>query len=375
MGRRPLRALIVEDVEDDALLTIHELRSGGFDVTHERVDTPEAMTAALERQAWDVVLADYCMPHFSAPAAFCLMRAIGLDLPFIIVSGVVGDDCAVEAMRAGVHDFLPKGGLARLVPAVERELRDAAVRAERKTIRERLLISERMASIGMLAAGIVHEINNPLASLMANLEVLSIKLSRLPTELQPAVADAQEAANRVRLIAQDLRILSRPSADHERRGPVDIRCVLDSALRMAGNEIRHRARLVQELSDVPHVEGNDARLGQVFLNLLMNAAQSIPEGRPEGNEIRITTRVHDQHMVAVEIRDTGSGIAPEHLPRLFDPFFTTKPPEIGTGLGLSICHRIVSGFGGRILVESVLGKGTVFRTLLPIASSARAEVT
>jgi len=234
-------------------------------------------------------------------------------------------------------------------------------------MRDQLLVSERMASIGMLAAGVAHEINNPLTSLLTNLELLSIKLSRLPTELQYAVADAREAANRVRLIAQDLRILSRPSNDHERLGPVDIRCVLDSALRIAGSEIRNRAPLVKELSDVPPVEGDDARLGQVFLNLLMNAAQAIPEGRAEGNEIRITTRVHDQHMVAVEIRDTGSGIAPEHLERIFDPFFTTKPPDIGTGLGLSICHRIVSGHGGRILVESVLGKGTVFRALLPIA--------
>jgi CheY-like chemotaxis protein len=137
---------------------------------------------------------------------------------------------------------------------------------------------------------------------------------------------------------------------------------------MAWNEIRHRARLIKDYGDVPPALANEARLGQVFLNLVINAAHAIPEGRSERNEIRIATR-RDSDRVVVEIRDTGAGIAPDVLPRIFDPFFTTKAPGVGTGLGLAICHRIVSALGGSILVDSTVGTGTVIRVRLKIAEN------
>ena len=127
MGK-PLRALMVEDVEQDALLAVRELTRGGFDVAFERVETPEAMSVALAAQLWDVIITDYSMPRFSALLALALMKERNLDLPFIIVSGTVGEDLAVEALRAGAHDFMVKGKFARLVPAVERELRDCKAR-------------------------------------------------------------------------------------------------------------------------------------------------------------------------------------------------------------------------------------------------------
>jgi diguanylate cyclase (GGDEF)-like protein/PAS domain S-box-containing protein len=139
MPGRTLRALIVEDVEQDALLLVRELRRGGFAVTFERVETPEAMSAALEGRPWDIVISDYTLPHFSAPRALALMKERKLDLPFIIVSGVVGEETAVEAIRAGAHDFMVKGKFSRLISAVERELRDAALRAERVKMQEQLL--------------------------------------------------------------------------------------------------------------------------------------------------------------------------------------------------------------------------------------------
>lgn len=139
---KPLRALIVEDVDRDALLVVRTLRRGGFDVTFERVDTPEAMAAALTRKVWDIVISDYSMPLFSAPMALGCVKERNLDLPFIIVSGTVGEDVAVEAMRAGAHDFMAKGNLARLLPAVERELREAATRRERRQAQRDLRASE-----------------------------------------------------------------------------------------------------------------------------------------------------------------------------------------------------------------------------------------
>jgi CheY-like chemotaxis protein len=181
--------------------------------------------------------------------------------------------------------------------------------------------------------------------------------------------DARDGAERMRIIIRDLKMFSR--VEEDRPGPVDLRPVLESCVNMAWNEIRHRARLVKELAVVPLVRGNEARLGQVFLNLLVNAAQAIPEGKANAHEIRVAVRAVPGDRVAVEVRDTGGGIRPEHRARIFDPFFTTKPPGVGTGLGLSICHSIVSGLGGEIQVESEVGKGSRFCVLLPVATEAR----
>jgi signal transduction histidine kinase len=282
-----LRVLIVEDDERDAALMLRELQRGDYDVTYERVDTPEAMSAALESQPWDLVLSDFTMPRFSAPAALSLVKERALDLPFIIVSGTIGEEAAVTSLRAGAHDFVVKGALARLVPAIERERRDAGVRAERKKMHEQLLISERMASVGLLAAGVAHEINNPLAILVANLELASEQLSRLApqaevpratagtgetvqdresssrtAELDQLIRDAQEAAERVRLIVHDLRILSR-SNDEEQQGPVEIHGVLETSIRMTSNEFRYRAQLIRDYGEVPLVKGSEAKLSQV----------------------------------------------------------------------------------------------------------------
>lgn len=137
-----LRVLIIEDSEDDAILLVRELRRGGYDLTFERVDTPDAMTAALEQQTWDIVVSDYSMPHFGGFAALELLKKSELDLPFIILSGAIGEEIAVESMRTGAHDYIMKDDLARLIPAIERELREAEVRRERKQAEEKLRGSE-----------------------------------------------------------------------------------------------------------------------------------------------------------------------------------------------------------------------------------------
>jgi CheY-like chemotaxis protein len=231
--------------------------------------------------------------------------------------------------------------------------------------------------VGTLAAGVAHEINNPLAAIVANLELMARDLSAVAGRLDltdrlhevfDELSDARESADRLRHIVRDLKIFSR-ATDEEHRGAVDVQRVLESSLRMAWNEIRHRARLIKEYSEVPAVEANESRLGQVFLNLIINAAQAIREGDAEHNQIRVITRQDSRGRIVTEIRDSGTGIAPENLTRIFDAFFTTKPVGIGTGLGLSICHRIVSGLGGTLEVESELGKGSCFRVVLPPATN------
>jgi PAS domain S-box-containing protein len=251
---------------------------------------------------------------------------------------------------------------------------------EQMRARAQLMVSDRMASVGALAAGVAHEINNPLAAVLANLEFAAASASALApetggsaqiAELQDILRDAREAADRVREIAKDLKIFSRTEEDE--RGAIDVQRVMESSLRMAWNEIRHRAQLVKEFGPVPAVEGNESRLGQVFLNLVVNAAQAIPEGQADRNQITIVTRTDASQRAVIEVRDTGPGIPPQVLKNLFTPFFTTKPAGIGTGLGLAICHRIVTGMEGEISVESTPGTGTVFRVVLPAAHSPAVE--
>ncbi len=242
---------------------------------------------------------------------------------------------------------------------------------EQRRTEAQLMISDRMASVGTLAAGVAHEINNPLAALVGNLDLAMGEAELLAqavsqgkvSELQDELRDAREAADRVRQIVRDLKIFSR--AEGEKREPVDVHRALESSLRMAWNEIRHRASLVREYGNTPAVDANESKLGQVFLNLIVNAAQAIGEGSADRNEIRIVTGIDPVGRVQVEIHDTGPGMSAEVLGRLFTPFFTTKPTGVGTGLGLAICKRIVTALGGEIHVESRVGHGSTFRVLLP----------
>jgi PAS domain S-box-containing protein len=251
---------------------------------------------------------------------------------------------------------------------------------DRKKTEELLAVAGRMASVGTLAAGVAHEINNPLAYIVANIDFARQQLAAASArigalagpqgeisvgllEVQDALAEARQGAERVRSIVRDLKIFARSDSDGS--GPVSLRRVLESSINMAWNEIRHRARLVKDFGDAPPVDGNESRLGQVFLNLLVNAAQAVDEGAAETNEIRVTTSTAADGRAVVEIRDTGHGIPPEIQSRIFDPFFTTKPAGVGTGLGLWICQGIIASMAGEIAVGSGPGRGSTFRITLP----------
>jgi PAS domain S-box-containing protein len=239
---------------------------------------------------------------------------------------------------------------------------------ERKRLQARLLLADRMASVGRLAAGVAHEINNPLSFLFSNLEFViseSHKLSHpeWSPDTELALEEALEGADRVRRIVRDLKTMSR--SEDEQRGPVDVLNVLRTSLSIANNEIRHRARLTTDLSEVRPVVANSSRLGQVFVNLLRNAAQSIPVGQADKNEIRVRAKNLPDGRVEVEVQDSGAGIPADIQSRIFEPFFTTKPIGEGTGLGLAVCHVIVTSIGGEISLESEPGRGSLFRVRLP----------
>ena len=250
--------------------------------------------------------------------------------------------------------------------------------SDKKQTEMHLMLSDRMASVGTLAAGVAHEINNPLASVIANLDmalqdlVILAETAKLPPDLSDEIKDARGAADRVREIVRDLKIFSR--GDEDRHGPVDVEHVLESTLRMAWNELRHRAKVVKHYTKIPHVDAHESRLGQVFLNLIINAAHAIPAGNYDTNEIRISTSLDPHGRVVVDIADTGTGIPLDVRPRLFTPFFSTKPIGVGTGLGLAISHRIITQFGGTITFDTEVGKGTTFHITLKVAGGTPTSV-
>jgi nitrogen-specific signal transduction histidine kinase/CheY-like chemotaxis protein len=242
---------------------------------------------------------------------------------------------------------------------------------ERKKMQASLIQSDRMASLGMLAAGVAHEINNPLSYVLFNAQRLEEDLQKLkngPAESDPSdilldcARQVAEGARRVRDIVRDLKTFA--CVEEDRRGPTTLLPAIDTAIQLAQNEIKYRAAIIRKFEDTRPVVANQGRLVQVFLNLLINAAQAIDEGDVENNEIRVRTWSEGEYSL-VEVRDTGRGIAPEHLDRLFDPFFTTKPVGVGSGLGLPICHSIISSLGGSIEATSEPGDGTSMIVRLP----------
>jgi len=247
-----------------------------------------------------------------------------------------------------------------------------------RRMQEKLVLSERMASFGTLASGIAHEVNNPLALVMTNLAFVTEQLAALRVradadtaplldEVARALTEATSGADRVRRTVRDLRAFAQPDADGA--GLVDVTAVMESCLRVAANQIRHRARLVRAFEPVPRIMGSDAGLAQLFSNLVSNAVQSLDTDDVESNEVRVVVRAEGRQVV-IEVQDTGRGVPPEIASRVFDPFFTTRSIGDGAGLGLAICHRIVQDHHGTISLRARPDRGTIVEVRLPTASAA-----
>jgi PAS domain S-box-containing protein len=250
---------------------------------------------------------------------------------------------------------------------------------EKKQAEAQLIVSDRLASVGTLAAGVAHEINNPLTFVTANIVLATQEIQSmaagspaLRTALE-ALRDASDGAERVRGIVQDLKLFSRTNEDV--RTSVDVEQVLEATLRLAASELKPRARITRKYGNIPQVHASEARLGQVFLNLVINAAHAIPEGDSDRNEICVETLLDPNGRVAIRITDTGCGIPADVQKTLFTPFLSTKPVGGGAGLGLSICHRLITALGGEITFSSEVGKGSAFRVSLPIGDVVQADVS
>lgn len=370
---KPLRVLVVEDSEDDTILLIRELRRGDYEPTYERVQSPEAMQAALGRQSWDLVVADYTMPHFNALAALSLVKDSGLDLPFIIVSGTIGEERAVAAMKAGAHDYLVKGQLARLAPVIERELREVQIRRERKRLEAQFLQAQKMEAIGQLTAGIAHDFNNLLTAIIFNAQFMQMNL---PSEhpLQAQADTISQASSRAADLIRQLLIFSRKQITSPRTVKLNKAITEMSQLleRVIGENIEVKLKLAPDLWSV---KIDPTQLEQVVVNLVVNARDAMPDGgklilETANLEMSVTAvagsiDLEPGNYVLLTVSDTGIGMSQEVQARLFEPFFTTKEVGKGTGLGLSTVYGIVTQIGGCIGVYSEEAKGSSFKVYLP----------
>ncbi|MDB4995232.1 MAG: uncharacterized protein JWM74_2664, partial [Myxococcaceae bacterium] len=246
---------------------------------------------------------------------------------------------------------------------------------ERKRMHESLIIADRLASVGLLAAGVAHEVNIRLAFVLNNSEIARRELGGLGPDAdisRHALSIALEGVDRIRTIVRDLLVLARGHEEPLR--PVDVRAVAESTLTLAAHDIAHTTKLVQELRPAPLVLGSDGRIAQVLLTLVTNALEAMRDRPRDDNELVVSVSRAPDGRLLLEVSDTGRGIADADLPRLFEPFFTTKPLGQGTGLGLSIAQRLVTEIGGEITVSSIVGRGTTFRVLLPAIPPERSEI-
>jgi two-component system cell cycle sensor histidine kinase/response regulator CckA len=372
----PLRVLIIEDSEDDVALLVRGLKRGGYEVEYERVDTAAAMKSALNRQSWDLVISDHSMPHFSGSDALKLLRTKNSKIPFIFVSGTIGEEAAVTALQNGAQDYLMKNNLARLVPAVQRTLDEVQQRRERENLERQVLQLQKFEAIGRLAGGVAHDFNNILTAILgwAELEHRDAQPgSRTQERLQKICRQAQRATG---LTAQLLAFARRQVLE---RRKIDLNSLVEDGTsllrRVIGEDIE--VRLLPGIN-LRVALADPVQIDQVLMNLCLNARDAMPKGGQliiETQNVAIDEEYCRHHpegrsgsYVLLSVSDTGSGMDAGTIEHIFEPFFTTKEVGKGTGLGLATVFGIVKQHEGFINVYSEPGKGTTFRVYLPSAS-------
>ena len=420
----PLRLLLIEDSDDDALLVVRALRQGDFAPEVERVQSAPAMRLALQGQGWDVIIADYSLPQFSAPEALRLLQESGRDIPFIVVSGTIGEEAAVELMRQGAVDYVMKEGLGRLPEAVRREMRDTLVRAERRQAeleRQRAsgaleqinrelerIVEERTASLSAanvqlaqanlelaratrlkdeFLATMSHELRTPLNSILGLSESLQDELYGPLSERQSrALVVIEQSGRHLLNLINDILDLSKITSGMLKLDlqPVSVGYLCDNSLIFVREQAIRKAIQLSSTID-PHLKArqivaDELRLRQVLINLLANAVKFTPEGGSVELRVELVEGAGPagDDRLRFHVIDSGIGIAAENLGALFQPFVQVDSSlarqQGGTGLGLALVKQITELHYGRVSVDSQLGVGSSFTVDLPFLAGYQSRL-
>jgi two-component system, cell cycle sensor histidine kinase and response regulator CckA len=370
-----IRLLIVEDSEDDAAHLILLLQQAGYEINSERVESASGLGQALEKK-WDIIISDHSMPNFTGTEALKMVRAKDLDVPFIFVSGTLGEDVATDAMRDGAQDYVMKTNLKRLVPAVQRVLREAEDRRERKRLELHVHQLQRFEAIGRLAGGVAHDFNNILGAILGWSE-MGCEETQPETRLHNRFQKIREQSLRAGKLTSQLLAFGRKQILQPRK--VNLNDLLQEEMnllrRVIGADIEIQVLTAQGLR-VTLVD--PTQMEQVIMNLCLNARDAMAGGgqlliETQNVEIgeefcRDYAYVRKGSYVLFSVSDTGIGMDTATIEHIFEPFFTTKEVGKGTGLGLATVYGIVKQHGGYIFANSKPGKGTSFRIYLPAES-------
>lgn len=370
MKTTPLQILVAEDSEADCLLMMHQLKKADFIFDFKRVWDQETMETALDSQSWDLILSDYAFPGFSGLAALLLAKRKAPETPFLIVSGQVGEEVAVEMLKAGASDFILKNRMLRLPNAIEQQLHEVKLQKKLKDTEEQLRAAQKMEAIGLLAGGIAHDFNNILTVILLQCDLLLNKAKENSSDAGEAL-EIFKAAEYASSLTRQLLAYSRRQV----LSPENVKlndCITkfkDLLGRLVPGHIQMRVHLDPRTG---FCRTDPDKLQQVLMNLIINAKDAMPNGgslliqtAPLTNEERESLELQPGDYWVLSVQDSGTGMSPQTLERIFDPFFTTKKVGKGTGLGLSIVHGIINQSGGTIRVKSEIGEGTCFSIYLP----------
>ena len=380
-----LKILMVEDSPDDTDLILSELRRAGFDPQWKRVESEKDFLAEIEKRP-DIILSDYSMPQFTGLQAARLLRESGLNIPFILVSGTVGEESAVEAIKNGATDYLLKDRLTRLGPAVTRALREAQDRkkleeetASRARMQEQLRQAQKMEAIGQLAGGVAHDFNNILTATLMQLNLLQ-QNPHLTPATKESLKEIERETHRASNLTRQLLLFSQRQA--ARVQPLDLDVLIQELLKMLRRLLGENVEVVFPGCPGAHwVCADPSMMEQVVMNLCINSRDAMPKG----GRITISTakveieaqsaipQARPGRFVCLSVSDTGCGMDEMVMGRIFEPFFTTKERGKGTGLGLATVYGIVKQHEGWVEVESKLDQGSSFRVYLPAGTSSLSD--
>jgi len=380
----PLQALIIEDSESDTLLLIRQLRQGGFEPVYKRMDTEEEMRASLAQERWDIIFSDHMMPQFNSREALRVYQESGLDIPFIIISGTIGEEAAIDALKSGASDYLVKGKLARLIPAVERELREAKGREARRKAEKELAESHRLLQqytrdleqytlkleqsnkeLEHFAVIASHDLQAPLRKVKMFSDYLRVQLGdKLDAESMDSMMRMQRAVTKMQNLIDDLLDLSRVI----RKGKPFQKLDLSSLVQEVISDLSHNIKELNaqiELGEMVTFDADPTQIQQLLHNLIENALKFRQEGKVP--VIQISSRYSNEQFCEVVVSDNGIGFKEEYKDRIFQVFERLHGERyLGTGIGLSICKKIAERHNGRLDVHSAPGQGATFILTLPI---------